>query len=84
MVNPKLITNSNTNIKTSLKTIEPHSLRALIIEDVRLHPDSLKKEIKERLPDVEVSDIQKNLYALVDEKVLTISGGKTYRKYRLA
>ncbi len=84
LINPKLIVNSNANIKTSLKTIEPHRLVALIEEDIRLHPDSLRKEIEERLPDAEASDIQKALYALVKKGKLVTSGGRTYRKYRLA
>jgi ATP-dependent DNA helicase RecG len=83
LINPKLIANSNANIKTSLKTIEPHRLVALIEEDIRIHPDSLRKEIGNRLPDADSSDIQKILYALVKKGKLTFSGGKTYRRYRL-
>ncbi|MGD9556689.1 MAG: hypothetical protein AB7V25_06700 [Mangrovibacterium sp.] len=83
LINPKLIANSNANIKTSLKTIEPHRLAALIEEDIRLHPDSLRKEIESRLPDADPSDIQKTLYALVKKGMLKYSGGKTYRRYRL-
>jgi len=83
LINPKLIANSNANIKTSLKTIEPHRLIALIEEDIRLHPDSLKKDIEERLPDADKADIQKTLYSLVKEGKLQTSGGKTYRRYRL-
>ncbi len=83
LINPKLIANSNANIKTSLKTIEPHRLVALIEEDIRLHPDSLRKEVENRLPDADSSDIQKTLYALVKKGRLIFSGGKTYRRYRL-
>ena len=32
-INPKLIANSKANIKTSLKTIEPYALKALILDD---------------------------------------------------
>jgi ATP-dependent DNA helicase RecG len=83
LINPKLIANSNANIKTSLKTIEPHRLVALIEEDIRIHPDSFRKEIGNRLPDADSSDIQKILYTLVKKGKLTFSGGKTYRRYRL-
>lgn len=83
LINPKLITNSKANIKTSLKTIEPHRLTALIEEDLRIHPDSLRKEVEERLPDADSSDIRKTLYKLVKEGKLIHSGGKTYRRYRL-
>lgn len=83
LINPKLIANSNANIKTSLKTVEPHRLVALIEEDIRLHPLSLRKEIEERLPDVDIADIQKKLYGLVKEGKLQTTGGKTYRRYSL-
>lgn len=83
LINPKLIANSNANIKTSLKTIEPHRLIALVEEDIRLHPDSLKREIEERLPDADKADIQKILYSLVKNGKMQTSGGKTYRRYRL-
>ena len=64
-INPKLIANSNANIKTSLKTIEPYALKALIIEDLKYHPQSLISEIAERLPDVERNELQKMLYSMV-------------------
>jgi len=84
LINPKLIANSKIDIKTSLKTIEPHRLVALIEEDIRLHPDSTKSDILERLPDIDSFDLQKNLYTMVEDGVLIHSGGKTYRKYRLS
>ncbi len=83
LVNPKLLANSKATIKTSLKTIEPYRLEALIIEDLRLHPDSLRAEINERLPDADVNDIKKALYLMVKKGLLSTSGGKTYRKYKL-
>jgi ATP-dependent DNA helicase RecG len=84
LVNPKLIANSNINIKTSLKTIEPHSLRALVIEDLRLYPNSLKKQIQNRLPDAEPNDIQKLIYKLIEEGVVVSAGSKKTRTYQLA
>ena len=84
LINPKLIYSSKTNIKTSLKTIEPHSLKALIFEDLRLHPNSLRREIGKRLPDVEPSDIQKILYKATNEGKIIATGSKTYRRYELA
>ena len=81
-INPKLIANSNANIKTSLKTIEPYALKALIIEDLKYHPQSLISEIAERLPDVERNELQKMLYSMVGNEIKT-TGGRTYRKYEL-
>ena len=81
-INPKLIANSKANIKTSLKTIEPYALKALILEDLKYHPQSLISEIAERLPDVERSDLRKMIYSMVGNEIKA-SGGKTYRKYEL-
>lgn len=83
LINPKLISNSNLNIPTSLKSIEPHRLKALIEEDLRLHPMSMISEIASRLPDIEVKDIQKVVYAKNRHGELLTEGGKTNRKYSL-
>lgn len=84
LVNPRLISNSKTNVKTSLKTVEPHRLVALIEEDLKLHPLSTRSEIQKRLPDVDVKDLQKHIYRMVKTNSLTFEGGKTFRRYRLA
>ena len=84
LINPVLITNSKLNIKTTLKLIEPHRLKALIEEDLKINPKSLISEIQARLPDVLPEDIQKTVYKMAKEEVLKSEGGKTYRKYSLA
>ncbi len=81
-VSPKLIANSKSNIKTSLKTIEPYALKALILEDLKYHPQSSISEIAERLPDIERSELQKMVYSMVGNDIIA-TGGKTYRKYNL-
>jgi ATP-dependent DNA helicase RecG len=83
LINPKIIANSKANIKTSLKTVEPYRLMALIEEDLRLHPKSMKSEIQQRLPDMPEKDLQKYLYAMVKSGKILSEGGKTYRKYDL-
>ncbi len=80
-VNPKLIANSKSNIKTTLKNIEPHALKALVIEDLKLHPNSLMSEIASRLPDVELNDLRQTVYKMVG-KELSSSGSRTYRRYK--
>jgi ATP-dependent DNA helicase RecG len=82
-VNPKIISNSKANLKTSLKTIEPYRLKALIIEDLRFHPNSRISEIATRLPDVEYKELRKMLYDMVGKKEIIYSGGRAYRKYDL-
>lgn len=81
-INPKLIANSKANVKTTLKNIEPYTLKALIIEDLRVHPKSLMSEIAERLPDVELKELRNMVYKMVGEE-LNATGGRTYRRYEL-
>lgn len=81
-INPQLIQNAKANIKTSLKTIEPYALKALIIEDVKKHPGTRISEIASRIPDVGVAEIRKMVYSMVDAELRT-EGAKTNRSYFL-
>lgn len=83
LINPQLIANAKLNLKPSLKVIEPHRLKALIEEDLKLYPNSKISEIHKRLPDILIEDIRKSVYDLVKDNILTHSGGKTYRMYSL-
>lgn len=84
LINPQLIANAKLNVKASLKVIEQHILKALIIEELRLRPESSIDEIHKRFGEIERKDIQKAVYELVKEDELEPIGGKTYRKYTLA
>lgn len=81
-VNPQLINNARVNIKTSLKTIEPYALKALIKEDVNKHPGSRISEISSRIPDIELKEIRKMVYSMVGSD-LRVNGAKTNRVYYL-
>ena len=81
-VNPQLINNAKVNIKTSLKTIEPYALKALIIEDINKHPGSKISEVSSRIPDIDLSEIRKMIYSMVDGELRT-EGAKTNRRYFL-
>ena len=81
-INPQLIKNSKANIKTSLRTIEPYALKALIIEDLRLHPRCAISEIVKRLPDVELREVRNMVYSMIGTEVL-YEGEKKNRVYLL-
>lgn len=81
-INPQLIKNSKANVKTSLRTIEPHALKALIIEDLRIHPRSAISEIVKRLPDVELREVRNMVYSMIGQEVL-FEGEKKNRVYLL-
>ena len=84
LINSRLIASAKLNVKPTLKIIEPHRLKALIEEDVRMYPDSKMSEIKKRLPDILPDDIQKCVYNLVKEGVFNFKGAKTNRTYLMA
>lgn len=84
LINPKLLTDSKLNLTPSLKTVEPYVLEQLILTDLKNYPDSRVSDIDNRIKDVIKKDIQKAVYRLTKEGKLTVSGSKTYRKYRLA
>ncbi|MDD4515734.1 ATP-binding protein [Massilibacteroides sp.] len=82
-VNPTLIRNAKVNIKTSLKTLEPHALKALIVEDIKKYSQSKISDIAARLPDTEIKEIRKIIYSMVANNELNTEGAKTNRRYSL-
>lgn len=83
LVNPKLISNAKLNLKTTLKTIEPYSMEALIKEDLRLHPGSRISDIISRLPDIDLKELRKYVYKMAGDGILEKNGSKTDRVYFL-
>lgn len=83
MINPVLIENSKADkIPTTLKTIEKDVLESLILHDLEIHPNSKLAAISSRLPDVDIKEVRKLVYALVDVKIIS-NGAKTNRTYSL-
>lgn len=83
LINPKLFSNAKLNVKTTLKTIEPHYMRSLIMEDLRLHPGSKIAEVSARIPDIELKEIRKFIYSMVADNILRTEGARTNRVYFL-
>lgn len=82
-VNPQLIKNAKVNLKTSLKTIEPYVLRTLVLEDLKQHPGSKISETASRLPEVDLRELRKTVYGMVEEGKLLAEGGNKNRGYYL-
>lgn len=80
-VNPKLISNSKVNKRTTLRTIEPYRLKALILEDLRNHPMSMMDEIVYRLPDVDLMELKKMVRKMASNGDIGHDNGRKYRKY---
>ena len=68
-INPTLLTNAKSNIVTTLRTIEPYVLKALIKEDLLRHPMSKISEIANRIPDVEIKKVRKIVYSMVGTEI---------------
>jgi ATP-dependent DNA helicase RecG len=84
LINPELLQAIEQNIEPSLKTLEPHALKALIFEDLKIHPKSKASEIQERLPDISIKEIRKILYKAVHDEELCTYGERKNRTYALA
>lgn len=82
-ISPTVVNNSKSDIRTSLRTIEPYRLRALILEDLRFHPNSLWSEISRRLPDVNVPELQKTIRRMAIDGEIIGTKSRKYRRYRL-
>ena len=84
LINPKAYAAAKLDVKPSLKTLEPHRLRALIEEDLRIYPDSLTADIHRRLAELELPEIRREVYAMAKEgKLVTSGGGTKNRRYSL-
>ena len=84
LINPKLLSSARLNVKPTLKTIETHTLKALIIEDLKIHPNSSVTQIFEHMrKEVPREEIQRAVYKLIAEERLIPAGGETNRTYKL-
>lgn len=82
-VNPKFVSEAKIQAKTSLKTLEPYALKALVKEDLRFHPESTIAEIGSRLPDVNKKDLETLVRKMATNGEIAFTGGRKFRKYSL-
>ena len=82
-INPLVISSSQSNIQTTLRTIEPYRLKALVMEDLKFHPNSSVQEISSRLPDVDFTRLQDFVRKMARANEIKSIGGRKYRKYSL-
>ena len=84
-LNPSLYAAVRLDVRPTLRTLEPHRLRALIVEDVRTYPESASADIIRRIgPDVVPSVIERAIYDLVQTSELMPIGGQRNRRYSAA
>ena len=84
VLNPEVFAAANLQVKPTLKTIEPHLLRALLTEDLRAYPNSSLAEMHRRLgEDLALPVVRRAVYKMVEEGLLSASGGNRNRRYLL-
>lgn len=84
-VDPGLVRRLEFPAATSLKRIEPHRLRALIVEDLERYPDSAIGEIHRRIgAEIPRSQVKRVLESLVADETVRYQGEKRWRRYRVA
>lgn len=81
LLNPDLFSQAKLNLTPSLKTIEPHKLEALILEDLKYNGKSGMAAIKERLSEVYPNDIQKLVYKMARKGIIEKEGADKNRVY---
>lgn len=84
LINPDLLSSAKLNVKPTLKTIETHVLKALIIEDLRININSKISDIANRLEDVPLREIRNCVYQMVEDNELVREGSKKLSTYSLA
>jgi ATP-dependent DNA helicase RecG len=83
-VPPALLREAGLDALTTLTRVQPHRLRALIIEDLERFPHSLSKDIHRRVgPESPGRTFRRALAALVESGKVQGTGETRWRKYRL-
>jgi ATP-dependent DNA helicase RecG len=84
-VPPTLLRAAGLDKITTLKRVQPHRLRALILEDLERFPGSGRAEIHRRIgPEIHAKTVTRALDALLGEKLIVADGERRWRTYRIA
>jgi len=84
LLNPKLLSSMEHDLKPSLRTMEEHALRALIIEDLKLHPKSRISEIHSRMDELDLGYLRRIVYKMYNAGILKREGVKSNMAYFIA
>lgn len=81
-VPPTLLREAGLDKVTTLKRVQPHRLRALILEDLERFPHSAKADIQRRVgPEIPERTLRRALETLVETGDVLPSGEKRWRTY---
>ncbi|MHB9015647.1 MAG: ATP-binding protein [Sulfurovum sp.] len=83
MINPKILSSVEHDLKPSLKTMEEPQLKALIKEDLKLHPNSKISEIHKRMGDFDINYLRRVIYKMAKNGEIYKDGKKKNMVYFL-
>ena len=84
-VPPTLLREAGLDALTTLSRVQPHRLRALILEDLERFPDSGRADINRRIgPEIHAKTLGRALEGLLAEGTIVASGERRWRTYRVA
>ncbi len=84
-VHPGLLRSAGLDRRTTLTRIEPHRLRALILEDLERYPNSSSSDVHRRIaPELPGKTLQRALQGLVVEGRVVGEGERRWRRYHAA
>ena len=84
-VDPTLLRGADLKLPTTLLRIEPHRLRALILEDLARYPGSSSTDINRRIgAEISAKTVKRALDDLENEGRVTYEGERRWRRYRLS
>jgi len=82
-VPPRLLRVAGLDRRTTLTRVQPHRLRALIVEDLERFPNSSSSDIHRRVgPEIPARTFRRTLEGLVAEGEVTASGERRWRRYQ--
>lgn len=83
-VSPALVRSAGLDRRTTLVRLEPHRLRALLLEDLKRYPDSQRSDIHRRVaPEINAKTITRALNELISEGLVEAKSAKRWRTYRI-
>jgi len=83
-VSPDLLKGSGLDEKTTLRRLEPHRLRALIVEDLARYAGSSSADVHRRTaPELALRTVRRALEDLVEQEQVRFQGDRRWRRYWL-
>jgi ATP-dependent DNA helicase RecG len=84
-VPPGLLESAGLDGHTTLARVQPHRLRALILEDLERYPNSGRADIHRRIgPEIHVRTLGRALAALLEDGEIESEGKRRWTTYRLS